>query len=160
MRGGGGGFQSKIRAAQSKGVFVLSWITFLIALVGGAFVAEIFVGDFIQTILEALPWAWLPPVLLIVLVLGTAVDLFLDLTPNQMAVTSALLAPAVATAVDGKLGDKVSEWSEAAQGWVNGALVEWTGETSAVGLAVACIVATFLMSRRVIRKSAGIPAGV
>ncbi|MDM4721173.1 hypothetical protein QTQ03_28045 [Micromonospora sp. WMMA1363] len=142
-----------IRSIRQKGVKTLAWLSFGLAFVGGAFGAETFVGDGIEWVLEALPWAWLPVLLLIVAVVGTLIDSFVDGVPNWFAVGSALLAPSIATAVDGKFGDTISAWADGAQGWVNGLLTEWTGEQSAVGLTLACAVASLLMARRVIRKS-------
>lgn len=144
-----------MKSLRQKGVKTLAWLSFGLAFLGGAFGAETFVGDAIETVLEALPWAWLPVLLLIVAVVGTLIDSFIDGTPNWFAVGSALAAPSIATSVDGKFGDTISAWANSAQAWVNDLLTEWTGEQSAVGLTLACGVASLLMARRVIKKSSG-----
>ncbi|WP_030487254.1 hypothetical protein [Micromonospora chokoriensis] len=147
-----------MKSLRQKGVKTLAWLSFGIAFLGGAFGAETFVGDVIETVLEALPWSWLPILLLIVAVVGSLIDAFIDGTPNWFAVISAIVAPSIATAVDGKFGDTISSWADSSQVWVNEALTEWTGEQSAVGLTLACIVASLLMARRVIKKSSSATA--
>ncbi|MET9301799.1 hypothetical protein ABZX66_20995 [Micromonospora aurantiaca] len=142
-----------IKNIRQKGVKILAWLSFGIAFLGGAFGAETFVGDVIETVLEALPWKWLPVLLLIVAFVGSLIDAFIDGIPNWFAVISAIVGPSIATAVDGRFGDTISGWADSAQEWVNAALTEWTGEQSAVGLTLACIVASLLMARRVIKKS-------
>ena len=75
--------------------------------------------------------------------------------PDQIALIGALLTPAVATAAAGKLGDKVGEGC----GWLleqgSRPLQDWVGTSSSTGLAVAAIVATYFMGRRVVKKSKG-----
>lgn len=146
---------SRYTNLKSKGTKGLAWLSFGFAVIGGAFAAETFIGDAIETVLQWLPWEWVAVLLLVVAILGTVIDAFIDGIPNYFAVTAAILAPSIATAVDGKLGESVSSWANSAQGWVNEALTEWTGTQSAIGLSLACIVASLLMARRVMEKSSG-----
>lgn len=147
-----------IRTAREKGTKGLAWCSFGIAIAGGALVSEMFLGDWIEWIVELAPWEWLPGVLLGSAVLAIVVDLLTDLIPNFAALISALLLPTLATTTDGKLGDKVEEIAEAVLGWINGTLVDWIGTTSATGLAFACIIGSLLMARRVMKKQAAADA--
>lgn len=148
-----------VKAIQSKGVRTLAWFSLGIAAVGGTAAAGTFVGDWIAAVFDWLPWAWVPVLALIILVVTTAIDLLVDMTPNQAAIYSVIAIPSIAGAAPGKFGDTVGGWFDALMGWVNDGLVQWLGTDSAVGLAIACIVGALLMARRVIKKSAGVPAG-
>ena len=148
-----------IRNIQQRGVKTLAWLALAVASIGGAAAAGTFVGDWIDKLFAILPWQWVPILLLIVLVVATAIDLLIDLIPNQAAIYSVIAMPSVAAATPGGFGDTIGGWFNGLMGWVNSGLVQWLGTDSAVGLALACIVAAVLMARRVIRKSAGQPAG-
>lgn len=147
------GSRAAIKSARRKGMTALAWASFGVAIVGGNLAAGMWLGTGIETVLEALPWEWLPSLLLLVGVVAVAIDLFIDGTPNQVAIAAAILIPSVATAAKGKLGDKIGEWTGALTDWISNSLVEWVGTNSAVGLAIACIVCSILMARRVIKKS-------
>lgn len=152
------GFKA-IKRVKQKGVSGLAWASFVIAVVGGALAAGMWIGDVIETVLKAIPIGWVPEVLLFAALVTIGLDLFLDGVPNWMAIVGAILTPSIATATFGKLGDKVGEWSAALLGWLGGPMEEWVGTDSATGLAIAAIIGSLLMARRVVRKSAGITAG-
>jgi hypothetical protein len=146
------GTKAAVRAVQQKGIKALAWISFGIAVAGGTLATETFLGKIVQGFLGLWPWKWIPPVLLAAAVVTLAVDIYIDLLPNQGAIWSALLLPSVAASVTGKLGDLVSQGC----GWlldqIDGWLHAWVTDSS-TGLAVACIAAALIMARRVVRKS-------
>lgn len=148
----GGGFV----AFRSKGVRVLAWTSMGAALVGGPLIAGMFIGDAIDAVLSAIPWSWIPPVLLGLTFVVFAVDLLVDWEPNRKAIWMLLLAPSVARATPGKLGDRIGEWSNAALDVVAQPLREWLGTGSPIALALFVGVAAVLMARRSIK---GGPAG-
>lgn len=148
-----------VKRIQQKGVKTLAWLSLGIAAVGGTAAAGTFVGDWIDNLFGLLPWHWVPVLVLLGLALTTAIDLLIDGTPNQAAIYSVIFLPSVAAAAPGELGNTIGGWFDALMGWVNDGLVQWLGTDSAVGLSIACIGGAVLMARRVIRKSAGVPAG-
>ncbi|MFE9955818.1 hypothetical protein [Micromonospora sp. NPDC005299] len=148
-----------VKRIQQKGVKTLAWFSLGIAAVGGTAAAGTFLGDWIEKAADKLPWHWVPVLVLLILAVTTAIDLLVDMTPNNAAVYSVIAMPSVAGAAPGKLGDTIGGWFDGLMGWVNDGLVQWLGTDSAVGLAIACIVGALLMARRVIKKSAGVPAG-
>jgi hypothetical protein len=146
------GTKAAIKAVQQKGIKGLAWATLGIATVGGTLAPEMFLGRFLQGFLHLFPWKWIPPVLLAVAVLALAIDLFIDWVPNQAAIWSALTIPTLAASVEAKLGDKVSEGCAWILDQIDGWLHEWITDSS-TGLAIGCIAAALIMSRRVVKKS-------
>ncbi len=146
------GAKAAVRAVQQKGIKGLAWTSFAIAVVGGTLAPEMFLGRLVQGFLQLWPWEWIPPVLFAATVVAVAVDIFIDLTPNQTAIWSALTMPTIAASVDGKLGDTVSSWCRSLLGLIDGWLHEWITDSS-TGLAIACIAAALIMARRVVKKS-------
>jgi hypothetical protein len=146
------GTKAAVRAVQQKGIKALAWVSFVIAVAGGTLATETFLGKAVQGFLGLWPWKWIPPVLLAAGVVTLAVDIFIDLVPNQAAIWSALLLPSVAASVTGKLGTQVSHWCKALLDLIDGWLHAWITDSS-TGLAVACIAASLIMARRVVRKS-------
>jgi len=138
---------------RQRGTTALAWASFLIAMAGGALATATFVGSVVRFFLDLLPWSWLPPVLLLVAVVAIGLDLFLDGVPNQVAVYGALATPSIASAAPGKMGDKVTEWSGMVLDYIDGPLIEYVGNDSSTGLAIACVAGSLLMARRVVRKS-------
>lgn len=151
----------KMKAVRDKGIQTLAWSSFGFAVVGGAAASGTFVGDSVRTMLDLLPWQWVPVVGLVGLAGTTAVDLFMDNTPNRPALYSMIVLPSVATATPGKLGDVLTNGANTAMGWVDDSLTEWLGTQSSVGIAITCVVASLILARRVVkgsRKSAGAEA--
>lgn len=142
----GGGFN------KEKGIKALAWISFVLAAVGGAALAGTFLGDWISALLGFFP-DWVGILVLTGAFVALAIDLFVDGIPNQVALYTAMSLPAVARAVPGRLGDTVTDLSRQLLASLNGALGEWLGTTSTVGLAVVSVAVSLLMARRVIAKS-------
>lgn len=153
-----------LKAFRSKGVKILAWTSFGAALVGGPLVAGMFVGHAISSVLRAIPWGWIPPVLLGVLFVIFIRDMVMDWEPNKQAIWSLLVMPSVASATFGKLGYKVGEWSSSALALVSGPLREWLGTASAVALALFVAATAVLLAQRSIKGRAGkgavLPDGV
>jgi hypothetical protein len=146
------GAKAAVKAVQQKGIKGLAWTSFVIAVVGGTLAPEMFLGRLIQGFLGLWPWHWIPPVLLAATIVAVAVDIFIDLTPNQTAIWSALTMPTIAASVKGKLGDTVSHWCNQLLDQIDGWLHTWITDSS-TGLAIACIAAALIMARRVVKKS-------
>ncbi|MFG1847752.1 hypothetical protein [Micromonospora carbonacea] len=155
------GTKAAIRAARAKGVTILAWASLVVALVGGTLAAGMWIGDAIVAVLDFIPWGWVPEVLLFVGVVSVALDLFIDGVPNQVAIAGAILVPSIARATFGKLGDTITGWTGDLVGWMDKPMTEWIGTDSAAGLAIAAIICSILMARRVIKKNRGAaaPAG-
>ncbi len=151
----GKGTKAAIRAARAKGVKILAWASLAVALVGGTLAAGMWIGDAITTVLVHIPWGWVPEVLLFVGVVAVALDLFIDGVPNQVAIAGAILVPSVARATTGRLGDTVTGWTGDLVDWLDKPMTEWIGTESAAGLAIAAIICSILMARRVIKKNRG-----
>ena len=142
----------KMRVVKQKGTTVLAWISLAMALTGGTIAVETLIGQCIQFVLGALPWTWIPSVLLAVAIIGLAIDLFIDMIPNQTAIWSALTIPSIAASVDGKLGVTISRWCGELLSSINDSLSEWV-TNSATGLAVSCIGGALIMAKRVVKKN-------
>ncbi|MFI6228652.1 hypothetical protein ACIBCR_15225 [Micromonospora echinospora] len=150
-------FKSAIRP---KGIKALAWTSFAAALVGGPLVAGMFVGDAIDTVLEAIPWGWIPPAVLFLLAVMFIRDLVIDWEPNRQAIWSLLLAPSVARATPGKLGDRIDEWTGAALDLVASPLRDWLGTGSPIALAVAVGGAALLLAQRSIKAGGQSAMGI
>jgi hypothetical protein len=146
------GVKATVKAVQQKGIKGLAWASFVIAVVGGTLAPQMFLGKLIQGFLGLWPWPWIPPVLLAATIVAVGIDIFIDLTPNQAAIWSALTMPTIAASVKGKLGDTVSGWCQALLDEIDGWLHTWITDSS-TGLAIACIAASLIMARRVVKKS-------
>jgi hypothetical protein len=145
-----------IKNAQEHGVFGLAWVSFLLALAGGSYADTTFIGGLIRGAVGMFPDDWhVAGLILLAAVVTVFIDLFLDLTPNWPAVGAAIIGPSVASMVNARLGSMVSGWAQAMQDSVGEKVGEFVGGTTAVGLALACILASLLTARRVIKKSGG-----
>lgn len=143
MRGGVG---------KEKGRKALAWISYGLAVVGGAALAATFVGGLIAGFIGFFP-GWVAIVVFTGGFVAMAIDLFIDGEPNQVALYTAMLLPSVARAVPGRLSATVTDLSHQALAQVNATLGAWLGTSSALGLAIACVVVALLMARRVVTKS-------
>ncbi|MFG1776594.1 hypothetical protein ACGFIG_09215 [Micromonospora sp. NPDC049048] len=155
------GTKGGVRAVRSKGVKALAWVSLGAALVGGPLVAGMFIGDAIDTVLSAIPWNWIPPVILGVLLVMLIRDFVVDWEPNRQAIWSLLLMPSVARATFGKLGDRIGDWTGAALDLVADPLREWLGTGSPIALAVFVGTTAILLAQRSIKSSGSTaaPAG-
>lgn len=141
-----------MKKAKVTGAQALAWSSFGFAVLGGTAASGTFVGDTVRTILDALPWGWVPVAGLVGLVGMTAVDLFMDAIPNRPALYSAIVIPSVATAAPGRLGDVLTNGANSAMDWVDGALAEWLGTQSSAGITVTCVAASLILARRVVKS--------
>lgn len=148
----------KLKAVRDRGIQGLAWSSFGFAVVGGTAGAGTFVGDTIRTVLDVLPWQWVPVAGMIGLAGATAVDLFMDGTPNRPALYSVIALPSVATAAPGRLGDTLTGGANTAMDWVDESLTAWLGTQSSAGIAITCVVASLILARRVV-KSPGKTSG-
>jgi len=145
---------SMVRVRQ-RGDMILAWISFGLAVVGGALAASTGVGEFVHTVLHGLPWHWLPGVGLAAAFVTIAIDLFRDGDPNQAAVAAAILLPSVAAATGGSLGRWVIHSSAALAHWTLPHMQAWVGTSSSVGLALGAIAIASVVSSRVVKRSRG-----
>jgi len=153
-----------LRNMQAKGVKALAWISFGLAICGGAALAGTAPGGWIVSVL-----GWFPDgVSIFILVIGlggVAIDVFCDMEPNMVAIWGAVLLPSVAAAVinnqsgpedmkpqGAKLGTTVSDGSGTILDALNGWSHSWIGGISTITLATTLIALAFVMARRVITK--------
>lgn len=141
----------KLKAARTRGVQILAWTSMGAALVGGPLVAGTFVGDAVDTVLSALPWAWVPVVVLAVLFVVFVRDLVVDWEPNRQAIYTLLVMPSVARASAGELGATIGDWSRAALDVVADPLRGLLGTGAPVGLAVIVAATALLLAQRSVK---------
>jgi len=148
-----------IYTARQKGIKALAWISLLFAVLGGTAGAGMFLGQAVRGIFEVFTdTSWgksIPVVLLVGLSIGLAVDLIVDMTPNQMAIWSAILIPSIASAAPGGFGGRITDWTTTLMSWFGDSLSDELGSGAPSVVALSCIVASLVMARRVITKSAG-----
>ncbi|MGW1057643.1 hypothetical protein [Micromonospora rubida] len=154
------GTKAAVKAARSKGVKALAWSSMGVALVGGPLVAGMFVGDVIDTVLSAIPWNWIPPVVLGILVVLLVRDMIVDWEPNRQAIWSLLLMPSVARATPGDLGDRIGDWTGAALDLVAGPLRDELGTASPIALALFAGATAILLAQRSIKSTGGAAVAV
>lgn len=143
MRGGG--------FAREKGILALAWISYGLAVAGGAAITATFAGSIIAGFVGFFP-DWVAIVGFLAGFVVMVIDLIVDGTPNRAAVGIAIVLPSVARAVPGKLSETVTNLSNAILAQINEALGVWLGTTSALGIAAAAVVASLLVARRVVAK--------
>jgi hypothetical protein len=136
---------------QAKGIKILAWISYLLAVVGGAALANTVVGQLIGGIIGWFP-PWVAQVGFAGGVTAMAVDLICDGIPNRLAVWMGILLPSLATSIEGKLGTTVTNISAQMLGQIDGGLRSWLGTSSALGIAACAVVISLLVARRVIHK--------
>jgi hypothetical protein len=145
MRGG---------ANKEKGRQALAWISFGLAVVAGAAAAGTFIGGMIAGVVGFFP-GWVGALLCAGLIIGIAIDVFIDSEPNRVALFGMMLLPSLARAVPGQLGDTVTNAATTLLVQVQSALGQWLGLTTAVGIALGSAAIALLMARRVIAKTPG-----
>lgn len=153
MRGGVGvlGRSQAVRSMHEYGTLVLAWLSWLLSAAGGAAAAGTFVGGMIAAALGWFP-SWVAAGLLGVGVVAMLLDMFLDLTPNMLAIWCGILLPSVARGVDGRLGAEVTDLAGRLRGQLNAWTADWLGPAPAIALAAFGIGAALLMARRVIKR--------
>jgi hypothetical protein len=143
MRGGGGN--------KEKGRLTLAWVSFGFAVIGGAAIVATFIGGMIAGFVGFFP-SWVAIAAFVGAFVAMAIDLFVDGEPNQVALYTAMVLPSLARAVPGRLSDTITQMSAQALAQLNSVLGEWLGTSSAMGVALACIIVSLLMGRRVLAK--------
>lgn len=149
-----------LAVARRRSMIALAWATFAIAIATGALAATTGLGRLVYEIVHAVPWSWLPAVLLLAAFITTVIDVLNDGQPNQAAVYSVLLMPSLAISTNGSLAHHVTGWSRQVLAMMRPSLSDWLGTTSTTGLAIVATVGVLLMSRRAIRKGKGADASV
>jgi hypothetical protein len=142
------------------GVKILAWVSFGAALVGGPLIAAMFIGGAIEKVLEAIPWPWIPPVILAILFIIFVRDMVTDWEPNHKAIYSLLLMPSVATATLGNLGERIDRWSSSALDLVADPLRAELGTGSPIAMALVVAALAILLAQRAIKRGATSPVGV
>lgn len=136
---------------RQKGVLALAWISYALAVVGGAFLTATFLGSMIAGFVGWFP-AWVATVAFAAAVVTMLVDLFVDGEPNRLALYSAMVIPSLAMAVPGRLGTAVRDLSGEIQAAVTGGMTDWLGTSSVLAIAFASVVVAMLIARRVVTK--------
>ncbi len=136
---------------KEKGIKALAWISYGLAVIGGAALAATFVGGMVANVVGFFP-NWVAIVLFAGAFVAMAVDLFVDGIPNQVALYTAIVLPSLARSVPGKMSGTVTDMSRQALDQANAALGVWLGTSSALGLAAVAVVVSLLMARRVVAK--------
>ena len=145
-RGGNGGTRNIV----AKGLKILAWFDWVIAVYGGTLLAGTFVGAWIASVAGFVPG--FAPAALFVAIVVMAVDIFIDWIPNQGAIWTAILIPSVARGAHGRLSAWVQQQSSHLAAAVSPHVIEWMGPLPALTVAATAIVAAILMARRVVKK--------
>jgi hypothetical protein len=133
------------------GTLALAWLSWVLAAAGGSALAGTFLGGMVVGFLGWFP-AWIAALLLGAGTVAMLLDMFLDLTPNRLAIMCGILLPSVARAVDGRLGDEVTELAGRIRTQLDAWTVDWLGAAPTIGLGLFCVAASLLMARRVVVK--------
>lgn len=136
---------------RTKGTTVLAWTSLVFAAVSGAQIAGMFVGETIRSVLGAIPFEWLPILLLTILTALFIRDLIMDMEPNKHAIYTLLVIPSVAASTKGQLGDTILGWSSALLDALNAGLSDWIGGSGAVALALSTAAVAILVSQRAVK---------
>lgn len=147
MRGGGGGFN----ILRGRGTLILAWISWVVAVAGGAAIAVTFIGGLVAGAIGILP-SWIAIVAFTLGVVGMILDLVVDGVPNRLAIWMAILLPSVARSVPGKLGASVTHASGQIFSSMNHSLGAWVGTTSTLAVAASLVGIALLVARRVVAK--------
>ncbi|MER5703462.1 hypothetical protein ABT023_16175 [Micromonospora sp. NPDC002296] len=113
----------------------LSWIGFAIAVIGGAGLVGVGLAAAVQII----------AVLAALIIIG--IDIAKDGQPDQYAVIGAFVLPSLIVGINGAFPDWLSDKLADLWGWAEDNMGDWVGTTT-VGLALAAVVVSFLVSTR------------
>lgn len=141
-----------MRGKKSKGIQVLAWSSYALAVIGGAALVVSPVGGILAAVIGLFP-TWVASTALIAGFAAMGADLYVDGTPNRPALVTAILLPSVARATPGKLGETVTHLCDQVLAQANAALGPLLGTTSALTVAAAATVGSALIARRVIVKA-------
>lgn len=113
----------------------LAWIGFIVAIIGGA----------------GLVGVGLASAVMIIAALGALVTIGIDIAkdrkPDQYAVVGAFVLPSLIVSIDGSLPAWISSKLSEVWGWASDSMGDWVG-TSTIGLALAAVAISFLVSTR------------
>ncbi|MEU7978276.1 hypothetical protein AB0B63_07060 [Micromonospora sp. NPDC049081] len=113
----------------------LAWIGFVLAIIGGAGLVGVGLAAAVQ----------------IIAVLGAltiiSIDIAKDRVPDQHAVIGAFVLPSLIVGINGSFPDWVSAKLSDLWGWAENTMGDWVGTTT-VGLALAAVALSFLVSTR------------
>lgn len=118
---------------------VFAWVSFVLAVVGGAGLVGVGLGTAVMVI----------AVLAALVLIG--IDLAKDGIPNQYAVIGAFILPSLIVSIDGRFPAWLSARLADLWGWAEGHAGAWVGTTT-VGLALGAVVISFLVSSRTMPK--------
>ncbi|PWR08556.1 hypothetical protein DKT68_15175 [Micromonospora acroterricola] len=121
---------------------VLAWICFALAVIGGAGLVGVGLGSTVMVI----------AIIAALAIIG--IDIAKDRVPNQYAVIGAFVLPSLIVSIDGTIPRWISDRLAQLWGWAENHLGDWVG-TSTVGLALAAVVISFLVSSRTMNQSRG-----
>lgn len=141
------------KTASGKGVKQLAWVSFGLAVIGGAALMVTFVGRLIAGVVGMFP-AWVAGAALLIGAVVIVLDLWLDGTPNQAAILAAILLPSVSLAAGGSFGAAVRDGAGRVSGSVSGYAGALIGNGSPLVLAAVGVIGALLMAKRVIKKGA------
>jgi hypothetical protein len=148
-----------IQQVRQKGVTAMAWLSFLLAIVGGAALTATFVSSWAVAIVGWIPGhTYTHAIALIVLVVEVVLlirDIWMDGEPNHVALWVAITAPTVARMVSGKLAAKVSHLSHQLLEQLNPTLTGWLGTTAALAIAGATIAAAMVLAQRAVSRGTG-----
>lgn len=142
---------SRLRARIAEYLPYLAWVSFILALTGGVLLPGTGVGEAISDFIESVTWVFLPPAVFIVGVAWTTYDILRDAIPDRAAVYTAALAPTFAGAVDGKIAEWVTGFSDWVASWSIGWLEDATGLVEPQHVAIVALVLAYAIAHRVMK---------
>lgn len=148
-----------IKRQQEAGVYILGWTALVIGIIGGTFAADSWPGQVIRWCFELVPWKPFIPVVLFVGAIAWAIDIYVDLTPNQIAITYGFLGPILAASTHGDLSTHIQDWSHVLQNNFGGKIAGWAGNPGAGAMAIICMASAVLIGRRVLAKQSAAAGG-
>ena len=113
----------------------MSWVAFIIAIIGGAGLVGVDLATAVQII----------AVFGVLVVIG--IDIAKDRVPNQYAVIGAFVLPSLIVSINGSFPNWIDDKLGDVWGWAADNVGDWVG-TSTIGLALGAVVISFLVSSR------------
>lgn len=141
-----------MRGVREKARVVLAWLSYALAIVGGAAIMSTFVGGLVAGFFGMLPWTWLPLVPIVVGIGLTIRDLARDAEPNMVSLLVALILPSVSLAAPGRLSEAVRNVGQTMLGYLQSHMAEWLGTASMLGIAAACAAGALVLANGMVAK--------
>lgn len=148
------GGRKVFRVVHDRATVILAWVSFALAIAGGALAADMWIGRFIHNLIGMFP-NWLAILALVGVFFGMALDVILDLEPNRFAIFAAIILPSLAGCTNGKLAATIDRWSADLLHFIDRDLSGWLGTSSSTALALAAILVSWLIARRVVKRGGG-----